>query len=139
MLIFVPRHCVEGYLFPSQNCGWLYVPVDCLEWRGLVAHRVLLVPTTWVFSYYSKEVLGGTFCHLAFTVAQSRFAVSIAAQFLLVATDGLFGSFRLDGRVHSGKLHLVALRPSVISLNDVMDIREMFYDYSYDLETVIMA
>lgn len=60
-----------------------------------------------------------------FMVARSDFAISAATQFLRVATDEIYASFDIDDRVRPRKSHLVALRPSVISLIDFMGTRKM--------------
>lgn len=72
------------------------------------------------------------FRHLNFTVAQSDFAVSADIQFLRVDTNGAFSSFRVDDHVQLRKPLLVALRLSVVSLIDIMDINEIVYDHAYD-------
>lgn len=63
----------------------------------------------------------------------------MAEQLLRVATEGVFGSFPIDDCVQSWKCLSDELHPSVISLIDFLDIKEMTYDYSYDLAAVIMA
>lgn len=122
--IFVPWHCVEAYPIISQNRRRFHGLVDCSERCRLETHRVMHVPTPPEFSYYVDWLFAGSFRHLIFTVVRSKFATNTAVQVLLVATKGVFGSFCIDDRVRLRWPFLVALRLSVISHIDFMDIKK---------------
>lgn len=92
-----------------------------------------------VLSYNSNWLFEGSFRHPIFTVVQSKFAVSAVNKFLRVATDGVFGSFRVDDRVWPRKFLLAALRPSVISLIDFMNIKRMVCGHAYNLAAIIVT
>lgn len=98
----------------------------------------MLVPTPPVF-YYSDWIFQESFRKLIFTLARSEFAVYTAVQFLRVATDGVVNTFRIEDRVEGGKSLLIGWRPAVTARIDYLDIKEMVYDYSYDLAAFPMT
>lgn len=123
----------------SRDRARFYVPVDCLESRGMETHRVLLVLTPLVFAYYSDWMFKGRFWSLTFTIARSELAGSAMSRPLRTTTGGVLSTERVDDHVQIRKPLLVALRPCVVHPIASMNVNEMVYDCSYDLADMIMT
>lgn len=79
------------------------------------------------------------FRSLIFTIPRNNFAASDELKFPRTATEKVLSTYRVNNRVQIWNALLVAFCLSVAHLIAFMDIKEMLYDHSFDLDAVIMA
>lgn len=117
--IFVPWHCVVAVLLFARDRAHVYVLVDFPERCDLETHCAVLVQSFSVFAYYCVWLFEGQFWALNFTIARSKFAVSVALQFLQTATKRYsvpsmsVTAFKLEKQY---RLHYVHLRSTSSTL-----------------------
>lgn len=114
-------------------------PQNCAARPGLEMQCTAHVRSPPVFFYNPDWVIEEKFCHLNFTVAESKRIVGATFQVLLAGAEDSFGFCGAHDRAGLEGLFLMVLRSSLISLINFIDLNRMLCDCLYVASVAIMT
>lgn len=139
--VLVGWHNVEVFAARPLDRMYLYVNVDEFDWGSYKAHRLLGVPTSPVFSYYTNLAFSmiSSYRHLARCVALMEFAVSAVMRFLCAARNGVPSLFGMDAAFDVGVPVLLPVSAAVLKLVEDINFLEIVRGSDFDAVPSLMA